>query len=210
MGETAEAELGADEAADLLAGIEDVEEHVTARTVGLTWLVWGTAIPGLLVSYHAAGSLEASRFEWILSVLWIPWIFGASLTTNWLWETTAVHLEREPSSTHGWATSLIFTGLFLVFAGLIVFGARALGVRLLLHEWMLLAGGLLTFAVATLYHQRQVPGVREALAGGLAIALGGALLAAVSWEPVLLEALLAAGLVGGVYYGMGARLVVRG
>lgn len=211
MGATSDAEMDADEAAGLLAGLEEVEETVTARTAGLTWLVWGTAIPGLFVSYQTATTALASTgFEWILSVLWIPWVVGASLTTTWLWRATAVRMEWETSGREGWLYSLGFTLAFLALAGTIVALAGATGVALADHEWMTLAGGLLTVVIGAVYHRSRTPGVGEALAGGTVIAAGGVVLAVVEIQPAGLEALAAAGLVGAVYYAMGARLFLEG
>lgn len=211
MTETVDAEMEASEAAHLLAGLEGFEDQLTARTAGLTWMVWGTAIPGLLVTYHAAAaSLETTGFAWILSSLWIPWILGASLTTNWLWKATAVQLDGAPASREGWVFSLVATLVFLALAGAIWAASGALGVELATYEWITVAGGLLTTAVGLFYHRARTPGVGEAVLAGLAITLGGLGLAAASWSPIVFEVLAAAGLAGSVYYAAGIRLFLKG
>lgn len=210
MTEAAEAAMPADEAADLLAGIEDVEEEMTARTAGLTWLVWGLAIPGLFTSYAALQPVVAEGpFEWILSVLWIPWIVAGSLATNALWAVNAVTLDREPEGGGGW-TSLGFVVLFFALAGASWALTSVLGVDLPLDALWIVAAGLLTVAIGAVFRRRQAPGGGLAAAGGLTIVAGGLAVGVVDPSPSALVNLAGAALVGLIYHAVGGWLYLRG
>lgn len=207
MAETADASMSARDAVGVLADLESYEESLTARTAGITWMIWGTAVPGIFTTYGAAVPwMETTSFAWILSFLWIPWIAGATLATNWLWKTTAVTLDWDSSSSEGWGYAIGFTLGFFVLAGAIWLASQALGTTLGVNAWMLLAGGLLTIAIGLVYRRQQIPGPTEALLGGLILSAAALGLAAASLGPPVFAGLVSAGLVGLVYYTMGIRL----
>lgn len=211
MSQAADAEMGADEAADLLAGIPDVEKKLTARTAGLTWIVWGIAIPGLFATYAAAEPLLATDggFGWILSVLWIPWIGAGSLATNLLWATNAVTLDREPEG-RGWARAGAYLALFFLLAAAVWGLLAVLDVNLAADAVWIVASGLLTVAIGFAAGPRGAPGSRVAVAGGLAIVAGGLALGYTAPSPAPLVNLVGAGLVGVVYHAVGGWLYQRG
>lgn len=211
MAETADASMSARDAVGMLADLEGYEESLTARTAGITWMIWGTAVPGIFTTYGAATVwLETTSFAWILSSLWIPWIAGASLATNWLWKATAVTLDWDASSKQGWGYAVGFTLAFFALAGAIWLASQALGTTLGTNAWMLLAGGLLTIAIGLVYRRQRIPGPSEAVLGGLVLSAAALGLAAASLEPPAFAGLVSAGLVGLVYYTMGIRLYRRG
>lgn len=211
MAETADASMSAQDAVGVLVDLDGYEESLTARTAGITWMIWGTAVPGIFTTYGAATAwLETTSFAWILSFLWIPWIAGASLATNWLWKATAVTLDWDASSKQGWGYAAGFTLAFFVLAGAIWLTSQALGTTLGVNAWMLLAGGLLTVAIGFVYRRQRIPGPTEALVGGVVLAAAGLALAGATLEPRAFAGLLSAGLVGFVYYAMGIRLYRRG
>lgn len=214
MGEAADAEMGPEEVADLLGEVDGYERTLTARTAGLTALVWGTAIPGLFVTYNAAGHwvMDHGAPEWVFAVLWLPWIAAASLTSNWLWRLNAVTLERERGGGSGWPTSLGFTLLFFLVAAL-VWGLLALaGVDVGTNGWMVLATGAFTLVLGGLHGYRGWVGARETSLAGLAILAGGLpiALAPASLAPDVAFGFASAGLVGLAYFAAGIALFVRG
>lgn len=210
MREAADAEMRADEAADLLAGLEGFEEELTARTAGLTWFVWGLAIPGLFLTYAALEPLlaQTSRFAWVEAFLWFPWILSGSLATNALWSTNAVTLDRE-SARSGWGTSLGFLATFFLIAGAL-WALSGLGVPGLAGDaiWIL-AGGLLTIAIGTWAHRLDRPGGGVTVLGGVAIVAGALGLAWSQASPALVD-VAGAGLVGLVYHAIGGWLYRQG
>lgn len=214
MSETAEAEMTAEQAATALADLEGYEQSLTARTAGLTWIVWGTAIPGLFATYNAAGHwvMDHAGPEWILGLLWIPWVAGASLATNWLWDLNAVRLEVEHDRREGWLYSGGFTLMFFVLAALVSGALSLVGIDVGTNGWMVLTVGVFTLALAGVYHRNRWPGVRETMLAGLAIVLGGLpiALAPASLAPDVAFGLASAGLVGLAYYGAGVWLYRRG
>lgn len=206
--------MSAHEAAGLLTEIDGYEEELTARTAGLTWILWGIAIPGLFISYNAAGHwiFDHGGPEWIQGILWMPWIAGASLATNWLWKLNAVTLGLDHSSEESWLASAGFTALFFLLAGG-VFGALKLaGVGFGPNGWMVLTTGVFTLALGAVYRWQGWPGWREAIAAGVAVLAGGIpiALAPVTFAPTVAFGFASAALVGVAYVGAGIALYLRG
>lgn len=206
MSETGGSELTPEGALAALSELEGYEEALTSRTAGITWVIWGTAVPGIFMTYNTANPwIEAIGLGWLNALLWIPWIVGATLATNMLWKSQAVVLDAEEDSKLGWLTSVSFTLVFFAILG----GVYLVGLDLGPNGIPLLVTGLLTLAMAGVYrvawgHPATPTVVAGATITAAAIALGTGSLA----EP--LAALLAAGTVAVAYYGLGGYLYARG
>lgn len=210
---TAGEALSAEEALGVLSEIDGYEQTLTAKTAGLSALVWGTAIPGLFVTYNAGGHwvVDHGAPEWVFALLWIPWIAGASLTTNWLWELNAVTLDVETEGA-GWPTSLAFTLLFFLIAGLVWGVLTGLGIDFGINGWMVLATGAFTVALGGVYRWRGWVASTETAVSGLIILAGGLpiALAPASLAPDVAFGFASAALIGVAYYGAGITLFLRG
>lgn len=206
MSETGSGDLTAEGALAALSELDGYEEALTSRTAGITWVIWGTAVPGIFMTYNTANPwIEATGMGWLNALLWVPWIVGATLATNMLWKSQAVVLDTEEDSKLGWLTSLGFGVTFFAILG----GVYLLGLDLGPNGIPLLVTGLLTLVMAGVYrvawgHPATPTVVAGATIVAAAIALGTGSLA----EP--LAALLAAGTVAVAYYGLGGYLYARG
>lgn len=144
--------------------------------------------------------------------MWIPWILGASLATNWLWRLNAVRLDIEHDAREGWLYSggftLMFFALAAVVSGLLTFAGIEVGT----NDWMVLTTGVFTIALGAIYRRNRWPGTWETLAAGVLIVLGGLpiALAPASFAPDVAFGLASAALIGVAYYAAGAALYLRG
>lgn len=206
MSETGHQDLTPEGALAALSELDSYEEALTARIGGLTWMIWGTAVPGIFTTYNTANPwIETVGLGWLNAVLWIPWIVGATLATNLLWKSQSVVLETDADSRNGWLISLAFALTF----GAILGGVYLLGLDLGPNGIMLLVTGLLTLVMAAAYRIAwDHPAVPTALGGlviaAVAVAMGATNLA----QPV--TALIAAATVALCYYGLGGYLYTRG
>lgn len=81
------------EAAATIASTTRWEGSLARRVEGLTWMVWGIAMPGMFVSYGFADALGAS--DLVMALLWIPWVALANVVTIALWRTAALTARAE-------------------------------------------------------------------------------------------------------------------
>ncbi len=173
-------DLSAHDAATALHELEHVEESLTARTAGLTNIVWGLASPLIFLTYGTAASwIEANGFQWLYAVLWIPGVALGSLLTKLLWRQHAVHLRRAPGG--DWRM-IAYTGAFLVLAAALWFVTD----QLLDWHWttsaiMTVTNGFFAILIAGIEHRGDVPCARYGypagawmIIAGLTIALAGA------------------------------------
>lgn len=110
--ETMTEAMTAREAARALVDASRYEGALAERTAGITWMVWGIATPGVFMTYAFASVLGGSG--WWMSVLWIPWILMAVVTTVSLWRSAALAAPALASDATPW-----FWLRFLGFSGAI-------------------------------------------------------------------------------------------
>lgn len=211
MGQTTTGELSAGEATRVLDELSGYEETVSAKMMGITWMIWGIAIPGIFLTY-GTGAFWADQVgaSWLLAVFWIPWVAAATLATRSLWRSLALAFSwaEEDRST---LASLAYTALFFVLAG----GLWVTGLVGEINMLMLATTGLFTMMLGLL---EPVNGGRlekpTLLVGGLLVILAVAL--DLTWAGTLSGAdhaassLVAALAVGSAYYGLGTFHLVRG
>ncbi len=206
MSETGHTGLSPEGALTALSELDRYEERLTARAGGITWMIWGTAVPGIFTTYNTANPWIGSvGLDWLNALLWIPWIVGATLATNMLWKSQSVVLETHDAGPNGWLVSLAFAVTF----GAILGGVYLLGPDLGPNGLMLLVTGLLTLVMAAAYRIAwEHPAVPTTLAGlaiaAVALAIGTSGLA----QPA--TAMLSAATVAVAYYGLGGYLYARG
>lgn len=206
MSETVDAEMEPSDALDALADLEGYEERLTAKAAGITWAIWGTAVPGIFLTYNAADPWIASvGLEWLAALLWIPWIAGATLATNMVWSAHAITLDTEHSQTRGWLASVGYTLVFFVLAGGVLLVDPGWGINGL----MVVVTGLFTLAMAGIQRGLGYGRVMEPVAAGLTITGVGAALASSGFDPTAIG-LAAAGLVGMAYYSAAVSLFWQG
>lgn len=138
MSETA---MSPHEAVRALTEASRYEDALQRRTEGLTWMVWALATPAIFLSYAFASFIDPPA--WVQGVLWMPWVFGAILTTVALWRSVAIAFPRLHTEFEGWfwlrflAFTAVMTGLFYVVEGngatmpLLIVGAMWIGMGVL-------------------------------------------------------------------------------
>lgn len=108
------------EAARVLADAHSYEHGLQQRTEGLTQMVWGIAGPGMFLTYAFATRVDGFP-TWGWSVLWLPWVFAATLTTFALWRSAALSAPavQEDVGTAGYVARAV--GVTLLLAGIFTF-----------------------------------------------------------------------------------------
>ncbi len=179
-------DLSAQDAANTLHGLERVEETLTARTAGLSNIVWGLASPLIFLTYGTAAPwVEANNHHWLYALLWIPGVALGSLLTKLLWRQHAVHLRQAPGG--DWRM-LGYIALFFATATALWFVTdKALQWHWTTSALMTVANGFFALMIATVEHRGQVPCARYGypagawmILAGLTIAFAGANHAAAS------------------------------
>lgn len=192
---------------DALAALTDLphyEERLTARTAGLTSMVWGIGGAAIFLTYATASDLiEARQVYWLYALLWMPWVAAGIATTGALWRSQSLSLRRNPAMAKGFTLSLGYTLLFLVLAGTAFVGLQLVGnAQWTTHSVMAVANGL--FGVALGFHQMRTRscGGRAILVAGVAMLVGGAALG-MSGLGDDASALLGAALIGAAWFTAG-------
>lgn len=200
MGEAMESALSPREAIKTLEKLGTYEERLTARTGGMTTMVWGLVGAGAFMTYAAAGNWPSDAgIPWLYSLLWLPWIVGGIVYTNSLWQTLSVTLKKPDSRGHTILISVGYTALF--FALMFLLWVTGLAGRAPMGTNMTFVIGLFQIALGIIFSTLAgIPwrfGGFPMIAAGLAVlAIGGLLLYANPHE-------VAAGLTGGFAGGLG-------
>jgi hypothetical protein len=187
------------------------EEALTARTGGLTFMLWGFVNAGIFLTYAAASDwVDAHEAYWLMSVLWMPWVAGGIAASGALWRSHAVTLRRRPGTREGLRRALLFTLLFLVIGGALFFALDVLaGVEWSIHAIMTLASGLFAMILGAWQRRDWGAGSRNIVAAGCAMVAAGLALA-LSPAGDTVAGLLAAGMVGLGWFLAGVATYVQG
>lgn len=211
MGEPGSPPLTATDAAQVLSNLDAYEENLTLRAEGLTWMIWGLAIPGLFLTYGTASEwANQAGLPWLNALFWLPWILAAGLATRSLWRSLALAFDWEDDGKPAWAT-LGYTILFFALAAGLWITGLVSNITLL----MLATTGLLTVAIALVPLGENVGKPTWVLFAG-ALLLLSAILLDLAWaqEATGLQhqavTLSAAALVGLVYLALGLTLIAKG
>lgn len=187
-----------------LTNLPHYEERLTARTGGLTTMVWGLAGPAIFLTYALASDvIDSMAAYWLYGFLWMPWVLAGGVLTGFIWNSHAISLRREPDTGRGLAYSLGLTGFFLLLAGALYVGFVVVGaVSFSTHHLMVVANGL--FAVGLGAHQMRGrhPGGRLLLAAGCIVVVAGFMLRSLSVADDA-SALLGAAITGLAWFGAG-------
>lgn len=204
----------AHDAARTLNQLENYEESLTLRGSALSWMAFGLGGAAIFVTYEAASQLFFDLgIPWLLALLWAPWILGASILTNGLWQMLSV-TSNIPHDTKETVTGTV-GGTALVFAiALLLWGiSRVAGLEVMFDGstgWALVIGAF-TAILATYQSKRfRIPALRTPFVlAGLLIFLTGAAMAAVH-TPLGLSGLIASGTMLLGYFGAGLYVYTRG
>ncbi|MFC6763811.1 hypothetical protein [Natrinema soli] len=198
------------EAVQALTEIEGYDEKLTARTFGLTLMVFAFAIAAIPISYAAADSwLTAHEYgSFVLSVLWLPWIVAAVAVTSAIWTTHSISLGRNSTTADDWLLGIGFTIVFFLIATVVLI---ALGSNITIFIVMGVSGGLFTILLGVIFsHIYQAKWVLLPLVvAGSAIVLGNIFLSTIDLTPT--GAGFTTGfLQGTVYFITGWAISIRG
>lgn len=188
------------QALDALGDLPHYEESLTARTGGLTSMLWGLVGAAIFLTYATASDLvQRHEAYWAYAVLWVPWVAAGIAFTGGLWNNHAVSLRRDPHLLRGLGFSLKLVAFFLAVAGLMFLALEVLaGVEWTVHSLMTVVNGLFAFGLGTVQLRHRHAGARWVMAAGFAMvaaglaigasgldddvaALGGAAATATSW-----------------------------
>ncbi|WP_323174075.1 hypothetical protein [Natrialba sp. PRR66] len=173
------------EAVQALTEIEGYDEKLTARTFGLTLMVFAFAIAAIPISYTAADPwLTAHEYgSVVLSVLWLPWIVAAVAVTSALWTTHSVSLGRNSTTADNWLLGAGFTIAFVLIATAVLV---ALGPNSNTFIAMGISGGLFTVLLgiifSRIYQAKWV--LLPLVVAGTGIVLGNIVLSTVDLTPI--------------------------
>lgn len=178
MSETA---LTALQAADEIRRMQQFPDALRRRTSGLSWMIWGLAIPGLFVTYSYWGVVVdnyAPDAGPVFAILWIPWIAMGVISMIVLWRSAALVIPALNDRRRAWLTPLVFVVVIQGGFGLM---------QLLPWDMVEPAISLIVVGLATIMagltgliaHDRQEKTL-AALAGGLLIAF--AVIGTLLWQ----------------------------
>lgn len=88
---TADRQLTALEAAQVMRDMDRIDERLQARVHGLTWMVWGLVAPAIFMTYAFAATRVAdlpidAHVPWF-GLLWAPWAVLGLVFTALLWRS---------------------------------------------------------------------------------------------------------------------------
>lgn len=149
-------DLTAHAAAATLRDLEGVEETLTARTAGLTNMVWGIASPLIFLTYGTAAAwIEPRGLEWLYALLWMPGVALGMTLTSLLWVQHAVRLHQEPGG--AWRVPAYLLAFFALAAVLWVTTERLLDWHWTTAALMTIANGLFAYLVTAVERRSGVP-----------------------------------------------------
>lgn len=173
---TATDEMRPDEALATVRELGEMDEALERSTFGITWVLWGLVLAGMLLSYslwEAAPQDLSSGVRTLLVFLFVPWVLLGVAATRVLWRSAGLgvpSLDERIGRSVGWALA----------AGVLVGVALALTTSDLRQAGIMvveMAGLLLAIGAATIVLGLQGSGTRgrrqrRALwVGGLAVVL---------------------------------------
>ncbi len=213
MSMTAETTQGftASDAARTLDELKGYEETLSARTAGLTILVWAFVVAGIPLSYQGLWWWLSQQGTWggvASALLWVPWVVAGIVVTTMLWRTHSIRMQKKEENKWGWLINVGFTALFFVLAGgvFLVFGPdtdtfAAMGVTT----------GLLTLAIAMANHLKYKQGRfwLPFYSAGMVILATGLILVAMGAERDV-AAFTTVFVQGFAYFIAGSIMVLRG
>ncbi len=204
-------ELSAGEAARVLDELGGYEETVSTKMMGVTWMIWGIAIPGIFLTYGTGASWASQAgLGWLSAVFWVPWIAAAAFATRSLWRTLALAFSWDEEDA-SWITTVVYTGVFFFLAGGLWFTGLIQETNML----MLATTGLLTMLLG-LFEPGDGIGLKKPtlLAGAFLVVT--AIVLDVTWASTLAgsglaaPSLTAAFAVFVAYFGLAAYHLARG
>ncbi|ELZ05256.1 hypothetical protein [Natrialba asiatica] len=173
------------EAVQALTEIEGYDEKLTARTFGLTLMVFAFAIAAIPISYAAADPwLTAHEYgSVVLSVLWLPWIAAAVAVTSAIWTTHSISLGRNSTTGNDWLLGAGFTIVFFLIATAVL---AALGSSSNIFIAMGISGGLFTVLLGVVFSRiyRAKWVLLPLVVAGTGIVLGNIFLSTVDLMPI--------------------------
>lgn len=163
------------QALDALGDLPRYEETLTARTGGLTSMLWGLVGAGIFLTYATASDLvEAREAYWAFALLWMPWVAAGIAFTGALWNNHAVSLRRDPDLLRGLGFSLKLVAFFLAVAVLMFVALDVLaGVEWTIHALMTVVNGLFAFGLGAVQARQRHAGARWVIAAGFAMVAAG-------------------------------------
>lgn len=198
------------EAVQALTEIEGYDEKLTARTFGLTLMVFAFAIAAIPISYAAADPwLTAHEYgSFVLAVLWLPWIVAAIAVTSAIWTTHSISIGRNSTSPYDWLLGAGFTIVFFLVATAV---RVAIGSNSNIFIVMGISGGLFTVFIGVIFsYIYQANWVLLPLVvAGIGIVLGNSLLYTVDPTPIG-AGFMTGFLQGAAYFITGWTISVRG
>ena len=117
--------------------LEPAEIRLTARTVGLSMMLWSLVVPGLFFSVYAiGGGLDSNVPHWVAPVVWLAFVLAGIAATNALWRSHALGTQAGFRPWRIWLQGIVFT-------------VTTLAVVTFLADFVFSANFGLTFALAT-------------------------------------------------------------
>ncbi|SFS97591.1 hypothetical protein [Halostagnicola kamekurae] len=173
------------EAVQALTEIEGYDERLTARTFGLTLMVFAFAITAIPISYAAADPwLTGYEYgSFVLSVLWLPWIGAAVAVTSAIWTTHSISLGETTRTGYNWLLGVGFTLMFFLIAVVV---SIVLGSNGNVFIAMGISGGVFTVFLGAIfsYMYRAKWILIPLVVAGTVIVLGNIALSTVGLTPV--------------------------
>lgn len=193
---------------DALRALGDLpryEETLTARTGGLTSMLWGLVGAGIFLTYSTASDLiETAGAYWAFALLWIPWVAAGIAFTGALWSNHAVSLRRDPQLGRGLGFSLGLVAFFLGMAVVLFFVLDVLaGVEWTIHSLMTIVNGLFAVGLGAFQARHRHSGAKWVMAAGAIMLLAGLAIGARGLSDDA-AALLGAAATASAWFGAGA------
>ncbi len=84
------------QAVDEISRLQGFDAALRRRTAGLTWMIWGFAVPGIFLSYVLAGNRLGDDFPLWAYFLWVPWglLGGVASATAWRSAALAIRIDE--------------------------------------------------------------------------------------------------------------------
>lgn len=92
------ADLDVEEAIDEVQGMQGYTGALARRAVGLTWVLWGLVLAGMVLSYNQWAQLGAQTpdaLDGLLRFLFVPWLGLGAFVTWLLWRTVGLAIPGE-------------------------------------------------------------------------------------------------------------------
>lgn len=141
------------DAVTTLRDLGQAETRLTARTAGLSLMLWGILVSGLFFSIYALGAgLDMNVSHWVGPGIWLAFVLAGIVATNALWRSHALSVQVGFRPWRIWLHGIaitVVTFVVVVFLADIVFAANFglvfalttgivelyLGIRFLKEPW---------------------------------------------------------------------------